>query len=285
MSPIILAVAILGGIGIISASLLYVVASKFKVTEDPRIEEIENILPGANCGGCGFNGCHDFSVTCVKRNSIEGLLCPVGGEKAMTAIADCLGLKAEAVTPKVAVLKCNGSCMVRKHTTLYDGPRSCAIERIIYAGETDCPFGCLGCGDCVAACMFGAVAINPETMLPEFDEEKCTACGACVNACPSHIIELRNKGPKGRRVYVACSNHDRGAVAMRECKVSCIGCGKCAKACAFGAITVADNLAYIDYEKCRLCRKCVDVCPEHCIKAVNFPIPKVKQETTETAVC
>jgi len=122
--------------------------------------------------------------------------------------------------------------------------------------------------------------MNPETGLPEVSEELCVGCGACVKACPRDIIELRNKGPRGMRVYVACSNKDKGALASKECKVACIGCGKCVKECAQDAIVVENNLAYIDFEKCKLCKKCVDVCPMHSILAVNFPI-KVKKEESK----
>lgn len=278
MSPILLAVIVLGAIGLLCAAFLYLVAKKFAVHEDPRIDQVEELLPGANCGACGHSGCRDFAVKCVTENSLSGKFCPVGGDKAMNAIGSLLGLKAESAVQKIAVLRCNGSCLVRKHTTLYDGPRSCAIERLIYAGETECQYGCLGCGDCISACKFGAIKLNDTTKIPEIDENLCTACGACVEACPGNLIELRAKGPKGRRIYVACSNHDRGALSIKECKASCIGCGKCAKVCPFNAITVSDNLAYIDYEKCRLCRKCVEVCPVHCITAVNFPEPKTAKE-------
>jgi len=160
------------------------------------------------------------------------------------------------------------------------------------AGETACGFGCLGCGDCVEACQFDAIHINPETGIPEVDDEKCTACGACTKACPRGIIELRKKGLKNRRVFVSCVNKDKGPVAMKACTVSCIGCGKCEKECNFGAITVENNLAYIDSEKCRLCRKCVTVCPKHAIIDVNFPNPApapkpkaepAKVETTKAA--
>ena len=149
------------------------------------------------------------------------------------------------------------------------------------AGETACGFGCLGCGDCVEACQFDAIRMNPETGLPEVDEEKCTSCGACVKACPRHIIELRKKGPKGRRVYVSCVNKDKGPAAMKACKAACIGCGKCEKECPFGAITVENNVSYIDFSKCRLCRKCVAVCPTKAIHTVNFPAPKPKPEVVE----
>ena len=124
------------------------------------------------------------------------------------------------------------------------------------------------------ACQFDAIHMNPETGLPEVDEEKCTACGACSKACPRKIIEIRPKGKNNRRVVVMCVNKDKGAVANKACKASCIGCGKCVKVCPFEAITVIDNVAYIDYNKCRLCRKCVDVCPTGAIHALNFPPKK-----------
>ena len=141
----------------------------------------------------------------------------------------------------------------------------------MYGGETGCTFGCLGYGDCEKACNFGAIKVNPETGLPEVDEDKCTACGACVKACPKNIIELRKKGPKSRRVFVSCVNKDKGAVARKACINACIGCGKCAKECPFEAITVENNVAYIDYTKCRMCRKCVAVCPTGAIHELNFP--------------
>lgn len=287
MNPVITAVSVLGGIGVASAAILYAVAKRFKVEEDPRIDEVESLLPGANCGACGFKGCRDFAVNCVTENSLEHKFCPVGGDKAMSAIGNVLGLKAETGTPRVAVLRCNGSCMARKAVTHFDGPRSCAIERMVYAGETDCQYGCLGCGDCESVCRFGAIHVDPATHLPVVDEELCTSCGACVEACPGKLIELRYKGPKGRRVYVACSNHDRGAIAMKECQNSCIGCGKCVKTCPFDAITLTGSLAYIDYTKCKLCRKCVAVCPKHCIHAVNFPAPAAPkpERKEEETVC
>lgn len=127
------------------------------------------------------------------------------------------------------------------------------------------------------ACNFGAMSLNPLTGIVEIDETKCVGCGACAKMCPRHLIELRARGPRGLRVYVACANKDKGALAMKECGVSCIGCGKCVKECAHEAITIQDNLAYIDYEKCKLCRKCESVCPREAIHAVNFPVKKEAQ--------
>ncbi len=270
MSPIIIAILILGGIGILSALILFIVSKRFYVKEDPRIEQIEALLPGANCGSCGRSGCHDFACACASADSLDNLMCPGAGEEAMGKIAEIVGLTASAAKPMVAVLRCNGACENRPVTSNYDGPRSCAILSSLSAGTTDCPYGCLGCGDCVAACRFGALHMDPVTGLPVVDAEKCTGCGACAKACPRHIIELRAKGPKGLRVWVACANKDRGAQARKECSAACIGCGKCLKVCPFEAITVADNLAYIDFEKCRLCHKCVAECPTKAIHTTRI---------------
>ena len=196
----------------------------------------------------------------------------------MEKIAAILGMEAVASEPKIAVVRCNGSCENRPRTAKYDGAKSCAIAHATSGGETGCAFGCLGCGDCVAACQFGAIAMDPETGLPVVDEEKCTACGACVKACPKNVIELRNKGRRNMRVYVSCINKDKGAAARKACKAACIGCSKCAKVCPFEAITVENNVAYIDYTKCKLCKKCVAECPTGAIHAVNFPIVKPKPE-------
>lgn len=277
MSFIIQAVIVLGVIAILAAAVLYVCSKKFAVYEDPRIGQVAEILPGANCGGCGFPGCSGMADALVKgcdAGSIDGLNCPVGGAEVMTKVADLLGMAIANSEPKVAVVRCNGTCANRPKIAEYKGLRTCAAMHSCGAGETACGYGCLGCGDCVAACQFGAISINPETGIAEVDEEKCTACGACVKACPRNIIELRKKGPKGRRVYVSCVNKDKGPAAMKACAAACIGCGKCQKECAFEAITIANNVSYIDPDKCRLCRKCEKVCPTHTIIAVNFPAPK-----------
>lgn len=284
MSLLLSAIATLGVIGAASAAILYLVGQKFKVEEDPRIEEVEELLPGANCGGCGFPGCSSFAAACVKADSLDNLLCPVGGQKVMGKVAAILGQEAPATAKKIAVVRCNGTCENRPRTNLYDGSSSCAIASALYGGNTDCSFGCLGLGDCVDACSFDAIHINPETMLPKVDEDKCTACGACVKACPKGIIELRKQGPKSRRIFVSCVNRDKGAVAKKACDTACIGCSKCQKTCPFEAITVENNVAYIDADKCRLCRRCVEVCPTHAIRELNFPPRKEKTAETEKTI-
>ena len=286
MNVILVAVIALGILGLVLAAVLFLIAKKFAVEEDPRIGQVAEVLPQANCGGCGFPGCSGFAEACVKAadgGSLDGKLCPVGGQPVMEKVAGILGLAAEAAEPKVAVVRCNGTCENRPRTVVYDGVKTCRIAHNTAGGETGCFFGCLGCGDCVAACAFGALHMNAETGLPEVDESKCTACGKCTKACPRGIIELRPMGKKGRRMVVQCVNKDKGPVAGKACAVSCIGCGKCQKVCEFEAITVESNLAYIDPAKCRLCRKCEDACPKGTIVAMNFPPRKPKAEAPADA--
>lgn len=277
MNFILTAVIVLGAIALTASVVLWAVSKKFAVHEDPRIGQVVEILPGANCGGCGFPGCSGMAQALVKgadAGSIEGLRCPVGGDAVMGQVADLLGMAMANSEPMVAVVRCHGTCELRPRVAEYDGLRTCAAMNAAGAGETGCGFGCLGCGDCVRACQFDAIHMNSETGLPEVDEEKCTSCGACVKACPRHIIELRKRGPKGRRVYVRCVNKDKGPVARKVCQVACIGCGKCQRVCKFDAITIENNLSYIDFNKCRMCTKCVDECPTGAIVKVNFPVRK-----------
>ncbi|WP_434503970.1 Fe-S cluster domain-containing protein [Prevotella sp.] len=277
MNFILTSVIALGAIALISSVVLYLVSKKFAVNEDPRIGTVSELLPGANCGGCGFAGCSGMACALVAgadNGSIEGLRCPVGGDEVMKKVADALGMAASSSEPLVAVVRCNGTCDNRPRIAEYDGLHTCAAVNSTSAGETECGYGCLGCGDCVSACQFDAIHMNPDTCLPEVDEEKCTSCGACVKACPRNIIELRKKGPNGHRVYVQCVNKDKGAVAKKACSVACIGCGKCEKVCQFDAITIENNLSYIDFNKCSVCTKCVDECPTGAIVKMNFTIKK-----------
>lgn len=278
-STLLYTILILSGLGALLAIILYVVAQKFKVFEDPLIDQVQQVLPGANCGGCGSAGCHAFAESCVKAESLDGRFCPVGGNQVMAKVAEVLGKTVAQQEPRVAVLRCAGTCEVRGKSSVYDGLSTCAAEAALYGGDSTCAYGCLGLGDCAAACSFGAISVDPALGIAVVDEEKCTSCGSCVKACPKGLLELRPKGPKNRRVYVACSNKDKGFLAKKACKAACIGCCACVKACPFEAVTVTDFLAYIDPAKCRMCRKCVAVCPSGGIKEVNFPPKKeVKQD-------
>ena len=276
---VIYAVASLGAIGLIAAVILYFVARKFKVYEDPKIDEVEESLPSANCGGCGFAGCRAFAEATVnqanEKGNLEGLNCPVGGNDVMAEVAKILGLEVEEQEPLIAVVRCNGSFTNSPKKVAYEGATSCAFAHSLFGGEGGCPFGCLGLADCVVVCNFDAIHMNPENGLPEVND-KCVACGACVEACPRDIIELRPKGKKDRRIFVSCMNEEKGGIARKNCKVACIGCGKCEKVCEFDAITIKNNLSYIDPTKCRLCRKCVEVCPTNAIWELNFPPRKPK---------
>lgn len=282
MSPIVLySIITLAIIGAVAAVILYLIAQKFKVIEDPRIDDIEAILPGANCGGCSVPGCRAFAEALVKADDISTFYCPVGGNDTMALVAKILGKEVTAKDPLVAVVRCSGTPEHRPKTNIYDGATSCAVEHALYTGDTGCPHGCLGHGDCVVVCKFDAIYMNPVTGLPEVIDEKCTACNACVVACPRTIIELRKKNPKDRKIFVSCINEEKGGIARKYCAVACIGCGKCVKVCTFDAITMENNLAYIDPVKCKLCRKCPPECPTNAILEINLPPRKVKEETAE----
>jgi len=278
---IIISTLVLGGLGIVAAVVLYFVASKFKVYEDPKIDEVEEILPSANCGGCGFPGCRAFAEAAAKKakteHNLEGLFCPVGGNEVMQKVGETLGLEIEAQEPMIAVVRCNGTYENSPGKVKYEGVSSCSFAHALYAGEGGCQYGCLGLGDCVDACEFDAIYIPEDRGVP-IVKDNCTACGACVEACPRDIIELRKRGPKEKRIYVSCVNKEKGAVAIKNCSVACIGCGKCEKVCEFDAITITSYLSYIDFNKCKLCRKCVEVCPTNSIWEVNFKPRKKKAE-------
>jgi Na+-translocating ferredoxin:NAD+ oxidoreductase subunit B len=282
MSEIVLYTIIsLTGLGLIAAAILYFVATKFKVFEDPRIDEVEQALPLTNCGGCGHPGCRAFAEACVKADDLSDLHCPVGGNETMQNVASILGMEVEERDKYVAVVRCAGSLEYRQKTSIYEGAPSCAVAASLYGGDTGCSYGCLYLGDCVKSCDFEAMYLDPVTGLPVVIEDKCVACNACVTSCPKDIMELWPQGRKNRKIYVACINEDKGGTAKKACEVACTGCSKCEKECKYDAITIENYLAYIDPEKCKLCRKCVDVCGSHSIHEINFPPRKLKEAVEE----
>ncbi len=276
-NTLLISLAVLGILGGVLAVVLYIVAQKFKVEENPLIDEAEACLPGANCGGCGFAGCRALAEACVKqaaeKGNIDGLACP-GTD--MGKVAAVLGLTAGTFEPKIAVVRCNGSCQNSPAKVHYEGADICAFASTLYAGKGGCSKGCMGLGDCVKKCNFGALHIDKETGLPVVDPDKCVGCGVCAKTCPRGIIEIRPRGKKDRRVYVCCSNTDKGALVVKNCSVGCIGCQKCLKECPFEAIEMRGNLAYIDPAKCKACGKCAKVCPRGAIHTINFPTPKAE---------
>lgn len=273
-----ISILVLGVIGIVAAILLYIASKKFKVYENPVIGEIEEMLPGANCGGCGFSGCHAFAVECASATTLEGLYCNSLGNEGMQKVATILGLNASKADKKIAVVKCGADCVQRKQTNLYDGVNSCTVMASFYQGESACVYGCLGCGDCVRACPFEAMSISNETRLPEINFDKCTGCGKCVEACPRKLCTLVSFKENAPVVWVACSNKDKGPLAMKECELSCIGCSKCRKVCPTEAPAIASFLAEIDQSKCISCGRCIKDCPRHCISS-TYPISE--KETLE----
>lgn len=273
MTYIVLSLGIVGGIGIIAACLLYFAAKKFSVVEDPRIAEVEAILPGANCGGCGLSGCAAFARACCTAKTLDGLNCTGLGNREMAQIAKIVGLAEGTRVRKVAVIRCNAACETRQLINHFDGISSCALEHSYYQGESPCNFGCLGKGDCVVACPFDAMTFSESDLYPTVNIDKCTGCGKCLEACPRNLPRMREVVPGKQMVYVNCSNRNKGPLAMKECEVSCIGCGLCKKKCPADAITLESFLATIHGDKCISCLECVAVCPRKSIIAEDNPLP------------
>lgn len=270
-SMLISSVGAMAGVSLVMASVIAVVARKFRVDVDHRVEVVFDMLPAANCGGCGAPGCKAFAnrvvQNAVDKKDISDLSCPVGGAELMEKVARYLNLEVTVKAKTVAVVRCNGSCEHSPDHLTYDGPKNCAVAHALYSGAGGCATGCLGCGDCVVVCPFDAIHMNDSTGLPEVIENSCVSCRKCVIACPRNIIEIRPAGERSRRVFVSCVNTEKGAAAKKNCSVACIGCSLCVKACGDEAITVTNNLAYIDAHKCTNCTKCVTVCPTKAIQA------------------
>ncbi|HAQ38635.1 MAG TPA: ferredoxin [Saprospirales bacterium] len=274
----------LSGLGLVSAFVLFVVASKFKVYENPKIGQVEEMLPNSNCGGCGLPGCRPFAEALVEREDISDLFCPVGGNDVMKSISTFLGKDVAEKDPMVAVLRCNGTCEARPKVNTYDGAKSCKISAMTFAGDTGCDFGCDGHGDCVAVCDFDALYMDPVTHLPVVITDNCTACNACVLECPKNLFELRPKKKKDLKIYVACMNEDKAGIARKACSHACIACNKCVDVCPKDAITIENNVAYIHADLCTLCRKCAPVCPTNAIIETGFPPKKEKTEVAPAKV-
>ncbi|MEA3494336.1 MAG: RnfABCDGE type electron transport complex subunit B [Candidatus Margulisiibacteriota bacterium] len=261
MNLIIIALITMGGLGLFFATILAIASEKLKVREDPRVAEINEALPGLNCGACGQAGCHDLAEKIAAKGSLEGLSCPPGGEEVAVEIAKILGVEAGQAVRKRAVVKCGGIMEKAVVRGEYRGIKSCAAAELIAGGPKLCSYGCMGFGDCVTVCPFDAIHIL-EDGLPHVDEAKCTACGLCVEACPRNIIELV---PSTNRIVVACSSKDKAIVSRKACKVSCIACNICVKT-APEAYTITDFLSKVNYEKGdEKAEPAMAKCPTKCI--------------------
>jgi electron transport complex protein RnfB len=239
-----IAIATMGGLGLVFAAALAIADKKLRVEENPLIGRVHEVLPGANCGACGYAGCYDFAVQVVEGNAkCNG--CPVGGQDAADEITAVMGLESVKSARLVARVLCRGGRKeARNKEVTYIGPQSCAVQEIVSGGNKVCIYGCLGGGDCVEACNFNALYMS-DNRLPTVVEDLCTGCGMCAAACPRNIIEIH---PADRQVFVFCRNHDGPKEANVLCDASCIGCGICARK-SDGAIVMVNNLAVIDYEK------------------------------------
>ncbi|MGQ9778967.1 MAG: RnfABCDGE type electron transport complex subunit B [Bacillota bacterium] len=256
MQSVLTSLLLLGGLGALFGLLLAFAAKKFAVEADPRIDEIEKILPGANCGACGYPGCRGAAEAIVEGRA-PITVCPVGKAAVAEKIGAVMGVAVEANVPKKAVVLCRGGREDCPDRFVYRGVPDCRAAHRLAGGPKACEYGCLGLGTCVAACPFGAIRLN-EQGLPEIGPE-CTGCGLCVRACPRGIITLI---PADRKVAViACRNRRRGAEVRKICRVGCLGCGLCARNCPEKAIAIVENLAVIDPEKCTGCGLCLEKCP------------------------
>ena len=261
MNSIVLAGIILGVMGLVFGALLSFAAKKFAVEVDPRVIEVREAVPGANCGACGFPGCDGFSNAVVKGIApVNG--CPVGGAPVAAKLAQIMGVEAGATIKKIARVKCEGHDENCGNRYDYDGFESCVAANMLNGGPKKCLFGCMGLGSCVQVCPFDAIFINDKG-IAEVDKEKCTACNKCVEICPKAVISLV---PYEQLTIVACNNKEKGPQVKKNCNVACIACGICEKNCPHDAIHVLNNLAEIDYDKCTNCMICVEKCPTKAIQ-------------------
>jgi Na+-translocating ferredoxin:NAD+ oxidoreductase RNF subunit RnfB len=259
MTNIIYAAIVLGGMGLIFGALLGIAGRIFKVQKDEREDEILNVLPGANCGGCGYAGCADFASNVVNGNAKTNG-CPVGGNDCANKVAAIMGVAASEVERKVARVKCSGNNNSAGLKFRYYGIRDCIAASKLGGGQKLCDYGCLGLGTCQQGCKFGAIKVVDG--VAKVDPDKCTACGMCVSYCPKNVIEFV---PYTAKPFVTCNSKQKGADVAAVCKAGCIACGICEKNCPTKAIVITDNIAHVDPDKCTNCGVCVSKCPKKVI--------------------
>lgn len=260
MNPILIAVLILAGIGVVAAVLLVLADRFMSVPEDETFTKIRACLPGANCGGCGYAGCDGYADALAKGKETEINKCAAGGQKSLDALAEVTGKSAGSMEKMVAFVRCRGTHDVTEKKDTFDGMKTCKAAKLLFGGDGACAFGCIGYGDCAVVCP--EQGINIIQGLAHVNTKRCIGCGACKNVCPQQLIVLL---PETEHSVVACMNHEKGPVVNSHCKNGCIGCGLCVKKCPSEAIHLEKNLAVIDLEKCTGCNACKEACPKKCI--------------------
>ncbi len=244
LTHITLAGTFMAGLGVGLAGLLALAQRKLYVYEDPRIDEVESLLPGTNCGACGTAGCRVFAQALISGDKDPGE-CTVSPKDQAQVIADFLGVAVGEHEKRVARLACAGGNHVAKNGALYAGLNTCRAASLVAGGGKGCSWGCLGLGDCAQVCEFGSITMDSHG-LPVVDNDLCTACGDCVAVCPKQLFSLQ---PISHRLWVACKNQGFGDAEEAQCEVICNACGRCALDAPEGVIEIRNHLAVIDYGK------------------------------------
>ncbi|HAR46833.1 MAG TPA: electron transporter RnfB [Nitrospiraceae bacterium] len=261
-STIYAALVVLAVLGVIFGIALALVALRFVVKVDPKVEQVRDVLPGANCGACGFAGCMGYAEAVVGRQEVATNLCAPGKAAVAEQIAHITGKAVVTTVPRIARVFCQGGASLSGRKFIYNGVLDCTAAVLVAGGDKACDYGCLGYGTCMRACPFDAITMSSDN-LPVIDADKCTSCGKCVAACPKQVIEI---GPLAKAVVISCHSRDKGVDVKKKCQVGCIACGICVRICPFEAIALENNFARIDFEKCEVCGLCVRKCPTKAIK-------------------
>jgi electron transport complex protein RnfB len=261
VSTVYVTLIVLAGLGIVFGVALAIIAARFVVKVDPKVEQVRETLPGANCGACGFAGCMGYAEAVVGNPDVAASMCAPGKSPVAEKIAVITGKKAEKMEPKIARVFCQGGTSLSQRKFIYTGVQDCTAAVLAAGGDKSCQYGCLGYGTCMRACPFDAITMSADN-LPQINPDKCTACGKCVAACPKQVIELAQAS---KAVVISCHSRDKGVDVKKKCQVGCIACGICVRTCPVNAIAIENNLARIDHSKCIVCGLCVKKCPTSAI--------------------
>lgn len=271
MHPVWMATLFVTGVGLLAGIGLVIASYFFAVKENPLVGELTDCLPGANCGACGYSGCAGYATALAEGKEANTTLCSPGGGKVAKAVANLLGQEAGEVQSLCAQVLCQGDCHHMQKSFAYTGLSTCQAMALVNKGPGACDFGCLGQGDCVRACPFGAISIVDE--LAVIHSDLCVGCKKCVAVCPNKLIKMFPRQQKKAAVY--CNNQDKGMLAKKACQTACIACSACVRTCPVQAIEMDHNHAVIATEKCIGCMQCVGKCPTSAILPQWLPAAPV----------